>query len=115
MPYPGEKPHTFVQVAAGVRHPEYCGDTATHPVHNTTTAVLPHARQPTSRRREATSMTTEPRTSPWGPVQHAHAIGSAGIWQVSTAGHGGIKVPAALNEKINPAWRNTDGWYEEDT
>lgn len=38
MPYPGEKPHVFVQVEPGTKWPEFCrdcGDLRTHPVHKT--------------------------------------------------------------------------------
>jgi len=54
-----------------------------------------------------------PRMSPWGPVQNSAHLGM-GIYSVSTAGHGGIKVPVDLNNRIPEYMRNSDGWYEED-
>lgn len=53
-----------------------------------------------------------PSRSPWGPVQHAERIGR--FWSVYTAGHGGILAPAEPNATVHPAWRNENGWYEED-
>ena len=53
-----------------------------------------------------------PTRSPWGTIQSATAIGP--FWQVSTAGHGGIKVPAELNRLIPAPHRRAGGWYEED-
>lgn len=59
----------------------------------------------------------EPKSSPWGQVQTALKIGP-GLWTVSTASHGGIKVvtdeqwnriPAAFREKAEPG-----RWFEED-
>lgn len=55
-----------------------------------------------------------PKRSPWGVVQYSSAIGTEGMFIVSTAGHGGIKVPAALNKRIDATWRKDKGWYEED-
>jgi hypothetical protein len=60
------------------------------------------------------STTTAPARSPWGAVQYSSPIGTDGIFMVSTAGHGGIKVPAALNRRVHEAWRQAGGWYEED-
>jgi hypothetical protein len=54
-----------------------------------------------------------PKRSPWGAVQHSEVLGT-GVVGVSTAGHGGIKLDATRNKKVHPAWRNDDGWYEED-
>jgi hypothetical protein len=51
--------------------------------------------------------------TPWGRTQTVRKIAD-GILQYSTAGHGGIKVKAKLNNMIHPEWRNADGWYEED-
>lgn len=61
--------------------------------------------------------TPQPRTSPWGAVQIADEL-APGIWQVHTAGHGGILVsderwramPAAL--RANPY--GGAHWFEED-
>lgn len=51
--------------------------------------------------------------TPWGPAQHSTEYGD-GIIKYGTAGHGGIKVPDELNQKIPSALRVKDGWYEED-
>ena len=55
----------------------------------------------------------KPTNSPWGRVQHAEKI-AEGIWVAHTAGHGGIRVSPELNASIPAAFRNRDGWYEED-
>lgn len=56
---------------------------------------------------------SRPRTSPWGTVQQAeHVI--PGVWDVSTAGHGGVLVCPGLNALIPAALRSPDGSYEED-
>lgn len=54
-----------------------------------------------------------PQQSPWGAVYSGTAH-PGGAYSVSTATHGGIKVPAALNATIPDAFRRADGWYEED-
>jgi len=59
-----------------------------------------------------TTTTPPPTRSPWGTVQSATAYGP--FWSVSTAGHGGVKVPRALNAKIDASVRRKGGWYEED-
>jgi hypothetical protein len=51
--------------------------------------------------------------SPWGPSQDTHSY-APGIVQVWTASHGGIHLTPELNAEVNPAWRNANGWYEED-
>lgn len=55
----------------------------------------------------------KPVHSPWGAIQSADEI-APGIWDVSTAGHGGIKLEAALNKKVPEYMRRPNGWYEED-
>lgn len=51
--------------------------------------------------------------TPWGTAQWvAHT--APGAVQVSTAGHGGIKLSPERNKMIPPALRNSSGWYEED-
>ncbi|GAB2733332.1 DUF7007 domain-containing protein [Nocardioides pakistanensis] len=55
----------------------------------------------------------EDSRTPWGAAQTAHHV-APGIVQVSTAGHGGIKVSKERNALIPPALRNNSGWYEED-
>ena len=57
--------------------------------------------------------------TPWGDSQTVEKI-SDGLYWVSTASHGGIKVSSLLDSRIRIEWR-TDatrwagpGWYEED-
>ena len=52
-------------------------------------------------------------STPWGPSQGKTVL-SLGIIQYSTAGHGGIHVCPSLNAQIHEAWREENGWYEED-
>lgn len=54
-----------------------------------------------------------PTSSPWGQVQDYTEFGD-GVFFVSTAGHGGFKVPANLNRQIPDYMRKQGGWYEED-
>lgn len=54
-----------------------------------------------------------PRTSPWGGVQTATEI-APGIWQVSTASHGGLKLSRQRNAAMPVYMRTPGGWYEED-
>lgn len=55
----------------------------------------------------------QPTRSPWGLVQEAEEI-APGIWQVHTAGHGGIKLSAQRNRLVPDYLRCDRGWYEED-
>jgi hypothetical protein len=56
--------------------------------------------------------------SPWGKIQSKTQIdandGSESIMQVSTAGHGGLKLNRKQNAKIPAIFRRSGGWYEED-
>ena len=59
-------------------------------------------------------------STPWGPAQTTEDIGR-GIVSVTTASHGGLRVPPELNRSIPLAWREASfngrgksGWYEED-
>lgn len=52
--------------------------------------------------------------TPWGESQGVEVYAEKGIYLHSTAGHGGFKVFARLNREIPAAYRNEDGWYEED-
>jgi hypothetical protein len=52
-------------------------------------------------------------STPWGPAQGIKII-DFGITNVSTAGHGGIKLSFERNEKMPEYMRNSSGWYEED-
>ena len=54
-----------------------------------------------------------PGTSPWGVVDHATRLGP-GAWQVSTPGHGGVRLSRARNAAMPDALRLAGGWYEED-
>jgi hypothetical protein len=51
-------------------------------------------------------------SSPWGKVQEVDNR-APGIDAVYTAGHGGLKITAARNKDIDPAWREST-FYEED-
>lgn len=51
--------------------------------------------------------------SPWGTVDQVHLV-AEGIWSVSTAGHGGLKLDAGRNSKVPQYMRSPGGWYEED-
>lgn len=54
-----------------------------------------------------------PKSSPWGAIQDKKEL-APGIWQVSTAGHGGIKLSRERNAAMPGYMRNEGGWYEED-
>ena len=51
--------------------------------------------------------------TPWGCAQQTQLY-SEGIVSHSTAEHGGFHLAPHRNAMVNPAWRNDDGWYEED-
>jgi len=51
--------------------------------------------------------------TPWGKAQDITGIGE-GLWWVSTASHGGVKLDAKRNRLIPQAARMPGGWYEED-
>jgi hypothetical protein len=54
-----------------------------------------------------------PLHSPWGAVQHGERLAD-GVFFVSTAGHGGIKLDRARNALVPEVFRKEGGWYEED-
>jgi hypothetical protein len=54
-----------------------------------------------------------PKSSPWGAIQDKREL-APGIWQVSTAGHGGIKLSRERNAAVPDYMRREGGWYEED-
>jgi hypothetical protein len=54
-----------------------------------------------------------PKTSPWGAIQDKREL-APGIWMVSTAGHGGIKLSRERNAAVPDYMRVAGGWYEED-
>lgn len=59
-----------------------------------------------------TNAVTAGSSSPWGKIQSVENI-APGIDAVYTSGHGGLKVTAARNKDIDPAWREGT-FYEED-
>jgi hypothetical protein len=54
-----------------------------------------------------------PKSSPWGAIQEKREL-APGIWTVSTASHGGIKLSRERNAGMPDYMRNEGGWYEED-
>lgn len=52
-------------------------------------------------------------TSPWGKVQCLYTL-APGIYSVSTARHGGIKLDREHNARMPDGMRCRGGWYEED-
>ena len=52
-------------------------------------------------------------TTPWGRSQGGSLL-APGITLYHTASHGGVKVIKSQNLQIPAAFRNEDGWYEED-
>lgn len=52
-----------------------------------------------------------PKSSPWGAIQDKREL-APGIWQVSTAGHGGIKLSRERNAAVPAYMRAEGGWYE---
>ncbi|SDK43538.1 DUF7007 domain-containing protein [Bradyrhizobium ottawaense] len=54
-----------------------------------------------------------PARSPWGAIQTKREL-APGIWSVSTAGHGGIKLSRERNAGVPDYMRAEGGWYEED-
>ncbi|MBG0797006.1 hypothetical protein IYX23_04770 [Methylocystis sp. L43] len=51
--------------------------------------------------------------TPWGTAQISKVY-NEGIISHSTASHGGFHLDEARNYLVHPAYRNADGWYEED-
>jgi hypothetical protein len=54
-----------------------------------------------------------PARSRWGPIQTKSEL-APGVWSVSTAGHGGIKLSRERNAAVPAYLRREGGWYEED-
>ncbi|MEY9247594.1 DUF7007 domain-containing protein [Bradyrhizobium elkanii] len=54
-----------------------------------------------------------PTSSPWGAIQDKREL-APGIWSVSTASHGGIKLSRERNAAVPKYMRAEAGWYEED-
>ncbi len=52
--------------------------------------------------------------TPWGAAQTQRQLGD-GVIQVSTASHGGIHLSPTRNAHVHKAWRDRQGWYEEDS
>jgi hypothetical protein len=51
--------------------------------------------------------------TPWGAAQTVDPM-LDGMWFVSTASHGGIKLSEERNAQVPDAMRRKGGWYEED-
>lgn len=58
-------------------------------------------------------MSTAPKNTPWGKPQTCTLL-AEGIWTISTASHGGLKLDRERNAKIPASARRPSGWYEED-
>ncbi|MPR11494.1 DUF7007 domain-containing protein [Microvirga tunisiensis] len=52
-------------------------------------------------------------SSPWGAPDYAYDYGE-GVIKLGTPGHGGFFLTLEANERIHPAWRTGNGFYEED-
>ena len=63
--------------------------------------------------REKRALVRSTANTPWGASQGA-TIYAEDIIAHSTAGHGGFKLSAERNRKIDPMLRSAGGWYEED-
>lgn len=57
--------------------------------------------------------TMEGKISPWGKIQFSKKLAD-GIFKVSTASHGGVKLEKRQNSLIPKDIRRKGGWYEED-
>lgn len=57
--------------------------------------------------------TAAPKRSPWGRPDSVTQL-AAGVWRVSTPGHGGFKLSPERNAAVPAIAREPDGWYEED-
>jgi len=51
--------------------------------------------------------------TPWGAAQHVREL-VPGIWNVDTAGHGGIKLDRERHAQLPAECRREGGWFEED-
>jgi hypothetical protein len=60
-----------------------------------------------------TEMPQKAGRSPWGKIQTVKTI-SHGIWFVSTASHGGIKLSRKRQAEMPEEFRAKGAWYEED-
>jgi hypothetical protein len=58
-------------------------------------------------------MSTAPKNTPWGKPQSCILL-AEGIWCISTASHGGLKLDRERNARVPAAARQPSGWYEED-
>lgn len=52
--------------------------------------------------------------TPWGAAQHSWRY-AEGVVCHSTASHGGFHLDEERNALVHPAYRNANGWYEEDS
>ena len=57
--------------------------------------------------------TAFPYATPWGLADHLTPC-TEGIVFCTTPSHGGFHVDEVRNAQIHPAFREADGWYEED-
>lgn len=69
-----------------------------------------HTRECKRLRRTVTRL---PVGTPWGPSQTA-TIHAEGVFEHSTASHGGFHLASYRNARVHPMLRTDDGWYEED-
>lgn len=51
--------------------------------------------------------------TPWGKSDYTKVLYPGIVWY-GTPSHGGVHVAPSFNATIHAAWRNPDGWYEED-
>jgi hypothetical protein len=51
--------------------------------------------------------------TPWGTADGVTHL-APGIANVFTPGHGGVKLSPERNKEVDPVWRSSSGWYEED-
>lgn len=51
--------------------------------------------------------------TPWGKAEAVEIV-AEGVGWVSTHGHGGLKLSAAMNRRVPDFMRRARGWYEED-
>ncbi|MET4143799.1 hypothetical protein [Arthrobacter sp. UYCo732] len=51
--------------------------------------------------------------TPWGKADGVIHL-APGIATVFTPGHGGVKLSPARNKEVDPVWRSSNSWYEED-
>ncbi|MBB3933699.1 hypothetical protein GGR25_004777 [Kaistia hirudinis] len=75
--------------------------------------VLEHAEHQREQQALGRREISSPAHTPWGPSQGA-IVYAEGVECHSTAGHGGFKLSAERNRKVDPVLRVAGGFYEED-